>query len=42
MFTVLERSALPIVRANAIIALGDLTVRFPNILEPWTQNLYAR
>ncbi|KAI9999746.1 hypothetical protein NQD34_011589 [Periophthalmus magnuspinnatus] len=42
MFTVLERSSLPVVRANAIIALGDLTVRFPNILEPWTQNLYAR
>ncbi|TSU88992.1 Condensin complex subunit 1 [Bagarius yarrelli] len=30
------------VRANTIIALGDLTVRFPNILEPWTPNLYAR
>lgn len=42
MFTVLERSTLPVVRANSIIALGDLTVRFPNILEPWTQNLYAR
>uniref|UniRef100_A0A6Q2WTR7 Condensin complex subunit 1 n=1 Tax=Esox lucius TaxID=8010 RepID=A0A6Q2WTR7_ESOLU len=42
LFTVLERSSLPIVRANAIIALGDLTVRFPNILEPWTQNLYTR
>ncbi|CAL1610914.1 unnamed protein product [Knipowitschia caucasica] len=42
MFTVLERSSLPVVRANGIIALGDLTVRFPNILEPWTQNLYAR
>lgn len=42
MFTVLERSSLAVVRANAIIALGDLTVRFPNILEPWTQNLYAR
>ena len=42
MFTVLERSTLPVVRANAIIALGDLVVRFPNILEPWTQNLYAR
>uniref|UniRef100_A0A667WNH5 Condensin complex subunit 1 n=1 Tax=Myripristis murdjan TaxID=586833 RepID=A0A667WNH5_9TELE len=42
LFTVLERSTLPVVRANAIIALGDLTVRFPNILEPWTQNLYAR
>ncbi|XP_051552822.1 condensin complex subunit 1-like [Myxocyprinus asiaticus] len=42
MFTVLEKSPLPIVRANTIIALGDLTVRFPNILEPWTPNLYAR
>ncbi|KAJ8287804.1 hypothetical protein COCON_G00004630 [Conger conger] len=42
LFTVLERSSLPVVRANTIIALGDLTVRFPNILEPWTQNLYAR
>lgn len=42
LFTVLERSSLPVVRANAIIALGDLTVRFPNILEPWTQNLYSR
>uniref|UniRef100_A0A8C5I5R3 Condensin complex subunit 1 n=2 Tax=Gouania willdenowi TaxID=441366 RepID=A0A8C5I5R3_GOUWI len=42
MFTVLERSTFPVVRANAIIALGDLTVRFPNLLEPWTQNLYAR
>uniref|UniRef100_A0A8C5AGF4 Condensin complex subunit 1 n=1 Tax=Gadus morhua TaxID=8049 RepID=A0A8C5AGF4_GADMO len=42
LFTVLERSPLPVVRANAIIALGDLIVRFPNILEPWTQNLYAR
>uniref|UniRef100_A0A3Q3A1L3 Condensin complex subunit 1 n=1 Tax=Kryptolebias marmoratus TaxID=37003 RepID=A0A3Q3A1L3_KRYMA len=42
MFTVLERSTFSVVRANAIIALGDLTVRFPNILEPWTQNLYSR
>ncbi|KAI4881936.1 hypothetical protein NFI96_014582 [Prochilodus magdalenae] len=42
LFTVLEKSTLPVVRANAIIALGDLTVRFPNILEPWTPNLYAR
>ncbi|XP_030639685.1 condensin complex subunit 1 [Chanos chanos] len=42
LFTVLEKSPLPVVRANAIVALGDLTVRFPNILEPWTPNLYAR
>ncbi|XP_066508931.1 condensin complex subunit 1-like isoform X2 [Hoplias malabaricus] len=42
LFTVLEKSPLPVVRANTIIALGDLTVRFPNILEPWTPNLYSR
>uniref|UniRef100_A0A672RRD6 Condensin complex subunit 1 n=1 Tax=Sinocyclocheilus grahami TaxID=75366 RepID=A0A672RRD6_SINGR len=42
LFTVLEKSPLPVVRANTIVALGDLTVRFPNILEPWTPNLYAR
>uniref|UniRef100_UPI003D79A548 condensin complex subunit 1 n=1 Tax=Danio rerio TaxID=7955 RepID=UPI003D79A548 len=42
LFTVLEKSQLPVVRANTIVALGDLTVRFPNILEPWTPNLYAR
>eukprot|EP00063_Salmo_salar_P034048 XP_014008883.1 PREDICTED: condensin complex subunit 1-like [Salmo salar] len=40
LFTVLERSSLPVVRGNAIIGLGDLTVRFSNILEPWTQSLY--
>ncbi|ROL52067.1 Condensin complex subunit 1 [Anabarilius grahami] len=42
LFTVLEKSPLPVIRANTIVALGDLTVRFPNILEPWTPNLYAR
>jgi len=30
------------VRSNCTIALGDLAVRFPNILEPWTENVYAR
>ena len=32
----------PAIRANTIIALGDLTFRFPNLIEPWTTNLYAR
>ncbi|KTF88532.1 hypothetical protein cypCar_00004523 [Cyprinus carpio] len=41
-FTVLEKSPLSVVKANTIVALGDLTVRFPNILEPWTPKLYAR
>lgn len=30
------------VRSNCTIALGDLAVRFPNLLEPWTENMYAR
>ena len=42
LFTILEKSNFPTVRANTIIALGDLTFRFPNLIEPWTANLYAR
>ncbi|XP_022328669.2 condensin complex subunit 1-like isoform X1 [Crassostrea virginica] len=42
LFTILEKSPFPTIRANTIIALGDLTVRFPNLIEPWTQHMYAR
>ncbi|KAK3753481.1 hypothetical protein QZH41_009881 [Actinostola sp. cb2023] len=42
LFTVLEKSPHATIRANTIIALGDLTFRFPNLLEPWTSHLYAR
>jgi len=41
LFTVLERSPEPVIRANMIIAAGDLSFRFPNILEPWTPRMYA-
>lgn len=27
-------------RSNLIIAIGDLTFRFPNLLEPWTAHIY--
>jgi hypothetical protein len=27
-------------RANIIIAVGDLAFRFPNLLEPWTKHIY--
>jgi hypothetical protein len=27
-------------RSNLIIAVGDLTLRFPNLLEPWTSHIY--
>ncbi|WCJ33357.1 Condensin-1 complex subunit CAP-D2 [Euphorbia peplus] len=42
LFTVVESSPSETVRSNCTIALGDLAVRFPNLLEPWTENMYAR
>jgi len=41
-FTLLESSPHEGVRANLTIAAGDLCVRFPNLLEPWTAKIYAR
>ncbi|XP_072280070.1 condensin complex subunit 1 isoform X2 [Pyxicephalus adspersus] len=42
IFTLLEKSPLAGVRSNIMIALGDLSIRFPNLIEPWTPHLYAR
>lgn len=42
LFTMLEKSSLPIVRSNLMIATGDLAIRFPNLVDPWTPHLYAR
>ena len=28
-------------RSNLIIAVGDLALRYPNMLEPWTSHIYA-
>ncbi|KAM6290268.1 condensin complex subunit 1 [Porphyrio hochstetteri] len=42
LFTIMEKSPLPGVRCNLIIAAGDLGIRFPNLVEPWTSHLYAR
>ncbi|XP_054795196.1 condensin-1 complex subunit CAP-D2-like [Prosopis cineraria] len=42
LFTVVEGANSETVRSNCTIALGDLAVRFPNLLEPWTENMYAR
>ncbi|KAJ6658260.1 hypothetical protein lerEdw1_020532 [Lerista edwardsae] len=41
-FTMMEKSTLSSVRANLMIAAGDLAIRFPNLVEPWTPHLYAR
>ena len=27
-------------RCNLVIALGDLALRWPNLLEPWTEHMY--
>ncbi|VDL90104.1 unnamed protein product [Schistocephalus solidus] len=42
LFTLAERSPSEVVRANLVVGLGDLARRFPNLIEPWTPNLYAR
>ncbi|XP_015795980.1 condensin complex subunit 1 [Tetranychus urticae] len=40
LVTILKKAEDPIIRSNTIIAVGDLCVRFPNLLEPWTSHLY--
>jgi condensin complex subunit 1 len=42
LFTVAQNALDDTVRSNCLIALGDLTVRFPNLLEPWTEHVYSR
>lgn len=42
LFTIIQKSPHEVVRANLVIPIGDLCVRFPNLLEPWTAHLYAR
>ena len=42
LFTILEREESEKVRTTVMIAVGDLAFRFPNSLEPWTSNMYAR
>jgi len=42
LFTVLRDSASPCVRSNIMISLGDLAVRFPNVVEPFTSQIYRR
>ncbi|XP_006891347.1 PREDICTED: condensin complex subunit 1 [Elephantulus edwardii] len=42
LFTMLEKSTLPTVRSNLMVVAGDLDIRFPNLVDPWTPHLYAR
>lgn len=42
LFTLLQQSCIPSVRGNVIVTIGDLAVRFPNLIEPWTSHVYDR
>ena len=41
LFTILRQSPSSTLRSNCIIAVGDLAFRYPNLLEPWTEHIYA-
>ena len=41
LFTALQQASSAVVRINIVVALGDLVARFPNRLEPWTDQLYT-
>ena len=41
IFTLLQNRVVEAsIRSNLVIALGDLALRFPNSLEPWTEHVY--
>lgn len=42
LFSVLRHESDLNIRANICVALGDLAVRHPNLIEPWTPRLYAQ
>lgn len=42
LFTVLENTNIVSVRTTIMITLGDLAFRFPNLVEPWTDRMYAK
>lgn len=42
LFNILENSPNPVMRTNLVVAVGDLVVRFPNLLYSWTEKIYAR
>ncbi|VEL38000.1 unnamed protein product [Protopolystoma xenopodis] len=42
LFTLAEQCPYEVVRANLIVGLGDLCRRYPNLIEPWTPQLYSR
>jgi hypothetical protein len=41
-FTILSREPTEQHRVTMMITIGDLSIRFPNLIEPWTLHLYQR
>lgn len=42
LFTLMQNAPEPEIRANCVLAMGDLAFRFANLLEPWTSHMYGR
>lgn len=41
LMNVMSKTNNPQMKCNIIIGLSDFTCRFPNVIEPWTPNLYG-
>lgn len=41
LFTLLAKAPSSDIRTNIIVGIGDLACRFPNTVEPWTNNVYS-
>lgn len=41
LMNVMSKTKSPQMKCNIIIGLSDFTCRFPNVIEPWTPNLYG-
>ncbi|XP_073995439.1 CAP-D2 condensin subunit isoform X2 [Rhodnius prolixus] len=42
LVTLMEKSKEETVRGNLVLAIGDLLMRYPNVIEPWTPHLFTR
>eukprot|EP00697_Spironema_sp_BW2_P005973 gnl/Spiro4/18329_TR9809_c0_g1_i2.p1 gnl/Spiro4/18329_TR9809_c0_g1~~gnl/Spiro4/18329_TR9809_c0_g1_i2.p1 ORF type:complete len:1321 (-),score=343.91 gnl/Spiro4/18329_TR9809_c0_g1_i2:4-3927(-) len=42
LFTILRQAQEAPIRSNIVICLGDIALRFPNLLEPWVSHVYER
>eukprot|EP00808_Paulinella_micropora_P010470 g5042.t1 len=42
VFSIMTKTKNPNIRTNLVICVGDLSFRFPNLVEPWSQHIFAR